>query len=275
LVRRNARDMHVADLVEVLVSDSTKLPVQEASFDRVLLDAPCSGLGSLRRRPDARWRMEESEIPVLVTLQKNLVDAAVRALKVGGTFVYSVCTLTADETVGIDEYIGETYPELEALPPVRGHGWEPVGRGARIVPAETDGMAVFRYELTIALPPLPVIETPLIEPVEPVVVTAAPSDQIVDGVVGAQIESETTARDGGVVGFETALEAEVAIDGVSVDPIEVEAVPSSGAPFIDGQYESEANTRTSVPTSTPAPQPRRKDKANKPVAPSVLDLDEL
>ena len=301
LVRRNARDMNVADLVEVLVSDSTKLPVQEASFDRVLLDAPCSGLGSLRRRPDARWRMEEKEIPVLVTLQKNLVDSSVRALRVGGTFVYSVCTLTADETVGIDEYIAETYPELEALPPVRGHGWEPIGRGARIVPAETDGMAVFRYELTTALPPLPVREAPVVEPVLAlgvVMVTPTADDRVATSSVDGPISQAHGVHDDVAVevGVEAAVKADVEAEvhverGVEVARgVEVEREDSSvdhtaikttegSAPIKTSLGANEANvegnTRASEPKPAQAPQPRRKNRDTKPVAASILDLDEL
>ena len=309
LVRRNARDMNVADLVEVLVSDSTKLPVQEASFDRVLLDAPCSGLGSLRRRPDARWRMEEKEIPVLVTLQKNLVDSSVRALRVGGTFVYSVCTLTADETVGIDEYIAETYPELEALPPVRGHGWEPLGRGARIVPAETDGMAVFRYELSTALPPLPVREVPVVEPVLAsgvVIVTPTAYDRAATSSVDAPIAQAHGVHDDVAVevGVEADVEAEVHVErsgelerrvevvrGVEVVP-GVEVVREDGSvdqttgettegstpirtSLVAGEPNVEVNTRASEPKPAQAVQPRRKNKDKNPVAPSILDLDEL
>jgi hypothetical protein len=285
LVRRNARDMHVADLVEVLVSDSTKLPVQEASFDRVLLDAPCSGLGSLRRRPDARWRMEEKEIPVLVDLQKRLVDASVRALRVGGTFVYSVCTLTADETVGIDEYIAENYPELEALSPVRGHGWEPIGRGARIVPAETDGMAVFRYELTTALPPLPVVEARVVAAPAP----AQSSDGLVDHNAEVDLDGSVPVDAAAPVDGDDDIDYSDAV--VSENEASTESVDSAPIALIaqetpKGQPQPELNrlvsdqapahvtsSETSAAKSAPAPQPRRKDP--KPVAPSILDLDEL
>jgi 16S rRNA (cytosine967-C5)-methyltransferase len=325
LVRRNARDMHVADLVEVLVSDSTKLPVQEGSFDRVLLDAPCSGLGSLRRRPDARWRMEEKEIPVLVDLQKRLVDASVRALRVGGTFVYSVCTLTADETVGIDEYIAENYPEFEALSPVRGHAWEPVGRGARIVPAETDGMAVFRYELTTALPPLPVVEARVVAgpapaklsdalvdhnaEVDPESSFAVGGDAHVDGDQDDAVVSENEASAESVDGAPIAEETSKGEPQPEVNRLVSDQAPASNAagptsslgqavlltdrqagsgapgsnaagptsspgqtgPLTDRQAGS--GTPAQSAKSAPAAQPRR--KAPKPVAPSILDLDEL
>jgi 16S rRNA (cytosine967-C5)-methyltransferase len=295
LVRRNARDMNVADLVDVLVSDSTKLPVQEGSFDRVLLDAPCSGLGSLRRRPDARWRMEEKEIPVLVALQKALVDSSVRALRVGGTFVYSVCTLTADETVGIDEYIAETYPELEALPPVRGHGWEPIGRGARIVPAETDGMAVFRYELATALPPLPGVEAPIVVTRPLVRVAEVLRSTDVAGSSEASIEDDF---DGNADDLDELDELDNEVDELleaseddlqdvsalePTDTRDMAAMETNSAPsetLETGSIErSEATDRQASAATALAPKPsnpakpRRKDA--KPIAPSILDLDEL
>lgn len=292
LVRRNARDMNVADLVDVVVSDSTKLPVQEGSFDRVLLDAPCSGLGSLRRRPDARWRMEEKEIPVLVALQKALVDSSVRALRVGGTFVYSVCTLTADETVGIDGYIAETYPELEALPPLRGHGWEPIGRGARIVPAETDGMAVFRYELMVAFSPLPVMEALIVVERPQIRVVEVPQSTDVAASSEASIEDEFDDQADDLEELDdevdelleandddlrdvAALESNEISDVVAMEPNSprIETLESAS------RERSEATDRQATPITAPASKPsnpakpRRKDA--KPIAPSILDLDEL
>ena len=268
LVRRNARDMNVGPLVEVLVSDSTNLPIREGSFDRVLLDAPCSGLGSLRRRPDARWRMEEKEIPVLVDLQKRLVDSSVRALKVGGTFVYSVCTLTADETVGIDEYIAETFPELEALPPVRGHGWEPVGRGARIVPAETDGMAVFRYQLTTPLPPLPVIEAKVA-----VSQVASPEkDETPEaGNVAREISIGLKVHDqaGEIDGRGAAGGHEDFGPQESTETVEAPVVS-----FVQPAALSDGEVIIPVVRPKHSPTPPRRNET-KPIAPSILDLDEL
>ncbi len=145
LVRRNAVQLGCIDRVGVVVADSTELPVPLASFDRVLLDAPCSGLGSLRRRPDARWRMEPEDVVDLVRLQKGLFKSAAAAVKPGGVLVYSVCTLTSEETTDIDAYVKAGFPDFEALAPVDAPGWEPIGRGARILPGITDGMAVFRY----------------------------------------------------------------------------------------------------------------------------------
>jgi 16S rRNA (cytosine967-C5)-methyltransferase len=145
LVRRNAVELGCIERVGVAVADSTHLPVPDEFFDRVLIDAPCSGLGSLRRRPDARWRMSPDDVKDLVKLQKALLRSAAAAVKPGGVLVYSVCTLTAEETIGIDKFMEAGFPDFEVLPPIDAPGWEPIGRGARILPGITDGMAAFHY----------------------------------------------------------------------------------------------------------------------------------
>lgn len=66
-------------------------------YDLIILDAPCSGLGVLRRHPDAKWRMQASDVPRLADLQRQLLDAVVPRLRPGGTLVYSVCTFTKAE----------------------------------------------------------------------------------------------------------------------------------------------------------------------------------
>ncbi len=129
--------------VVCVVADGRDLPVDIGTFDRVLLDAPCSGIGVLRRRPDARWRLQPDAIPELAALQRDLVAAAATIVRPGGTLVYSVCTLTREETVDIDEWAIEHLPGFTALAPP-GDPWVPHGRGALLLPdaAGTDGMFV-------------------------------------------------------------------------------------------------------------------------------------
>ncbi|MBK5223390.1 MAG: hypothetical protein JJE52_11050 [Acidimicrobiia bacterium] len=128
-----------------LVADALHPPFADATFDRVLLDAPCTGLGVLRRRVDARWRVQPDEIDRLAALQRRLVDVGAALVRPGGTLVYSVCTLTAAETLGVDEHLAATHPELEPIEPPVGP-WIPWGRGAMLLPqaADTDGMMVLR-----------------------------------------------------------------------------------------------------------------------------------
>jgi 16S rRNA (cytosine967-C5)-methyltransferase len=140
LVRDNARRLGV-EAVATFVGDGRAPPLRTA--DRVLVDAPCSGLGVLRRRPDARWRIAPAAVEELAALQRELLSAAADLVRPGGRLVYAVCTLTDEETKGIDEWLAATRPDLVAEPPAA-HPWQPFGRGARLLPqtADTDGMYV-------------------------------------------------------------------------------------------------------------------------------------
>ncbi len=129
--------------VSVVVADGTMPPFAPGSFDRVLLDAPCSGLGALRRRADARWRIEPDALAELAALQRRLLGAASGLVRAGGLLVYSVCTLTAEET--IDHPVPEGF-DVEGAPLPVGT-WRPFGHGWRVLPhdVDTDGMVVVRY----------------------------------------------------------------------------------------------------------------------------------
>jgi 16S rRNA (cytosine967-C5)-methyltransferase len=147
LIADNARRVDVADRVVALAADGVRPPFAPASFDRILIDAPCSGLGALQRRADARWRILPDDVETLGALQVALVDAAVPLLRPGGTLVFSVCTLTDAESVAIDEHLAARHPTLVALEPPAAP-WRPTGRGARLLPhdADTDGMYLLRLE---------------------------------------------------------------------------------------------------------------------------------
>jgi 16S rRNA (cytosine967-C5)-methyltransferase len=127
--------------VATVVADAARSPLPAAAFDRVLLDAPCSGLGVLRRRPDARWRVRPGQVPRLAALQRRLLDAALALVAPGGLLAYSVCTFTLAETAALDRWLCVAHPEAAAVRPP-GPPWERLGRGARLLPqaAGTDGM---------------------------------------------------------------------------------------------------------------------------------------
>ncbi|MBI4363839.1 MAG: 16S rRNA (cytosine(967)-C(5))-methyltransferase RsmB [Candidatus Latescibacteria bacterium] len=93
----------------VLCADGARLPLR-GTFDRVLVDAPCSGLGVLRRRADARWRKDPSTIAALAALQRPLVESAAGLVRPGGVLVYSVCSLEPEETVEIVEPFLRDHP---------------------------------------------------------------------------------------------------------------------------------------------------------------------
>jgi 16S rRNA (cytosine967-C5)-methyltransferase len=86
------------------------------TFDRILLDAPCTGLGALRRRPEARWRKQPEDVPELAALQAELLDAAVRVLAPGGTLAYVTCSPHLAETRGqVDALMARHGGVLEQL----------------------------------------------------------------------------------------------------------------------------------------------------------------
>jgi 16S rRNA (cytosine967-C5)-methyltransferase len=85
----------------VVTADSTRPPWRAAAFDRVLADVPCSGLGSLRRRPEARWRRGPQDIAELGDLQRGLLVAAIEAVRPGGVVAYVTCSAHLAETRGV------------------------------------------------------------------------------------------------------------------------------------------------------------------------------
>jgi 16S rRNA (cytosine967-C5)-methyltransferase len=108
----------VAD-VEVLAADGTQPPWAPGSFDRVLLDAPCTGLGALRRRPEVRWRRTPDDVPPLVELQTALLDSALASVRVGGVVAYVTCSPHSAETVGVvDAVAARDDVEVVPVPPL-------------------------------------------------------------------------------------------------------------------------------------------------------------
>ncbi|WP_193609931.1 RsmB/NOP family class I SAM-dependent RNA methyltransferase [Nocardioides lijunqiniae] len=94
-----ARNLEGSDgVVGVVTGDGTAAPLRPGSFDRVLVDAPCTGLGALRRRPEARWRRKPDDLFTLVLLQRQLVSAAISATRPGGLVLYATCSPVRAET---------------------------------------------------------------------------------------------------------------------------------------------------------------------------------
>ncbi|MDQ1501759.1 MAG: rRNA (cytosine967-C5)-methyltransferase [Actinomycetota bacterium] len=144
LVRHAAARLGLGS-VQVMAADGLRLPLREpmaaGGFDRVLLDAPCSGLGVLRRRPEARWRLDPSDIGRVAAVQRELLAAAMARVRPGGLVAYCVCTLTREETLDIDTWAADAFPAFTAVTGA-GPPWRPHGRGALLLPtaAGTDGM---------------------------------------------------------------------------------------------------------------------------------------
>jgi 16S rRNA (cytosine967-C5)-methyltransferase len=97
LVRRATEPWHV----EVTVEDARRLPRPDRGYDRVLVDAPCTGLGALRRRPEVRWRRSPADVPQLAALQRELLAAALRLARPGGVVAYVTCSPHPAETTEI------------------------------------------------------------------------------------------------------------------------------------------------------------------------------
>ena len=94
-----------ASIAKPLLADGLKLPGDMEPFDMVLVDAPCTGLGTLGRRPDLRWRKTPDDAKRLAGLQADLLSAAVAMLKPGGAVLYCTCTITEAENQGVVETV--------------------------------------------------------------------------------------------------------------------------------------------------------------------------
>ncbi len=105
LVGRDARRLGLGNLGTAEADATRPLPpvAPEAGFDRVLVDAPCSGLGTLRRHPDARWRVRAEDPARLAEVQQAILRNAATALRPGGTLVYSTCTFLPEENEAVVE----------------------------------------------------------------------------------------------------------------------------------------------------------------------------
>ncbi|MCV7196716.1 RsmB/NOP family class I SAM-dependent RNA methyltransferase [Mycobacterium angelicum] len=121
LVAANTRGLPV----EVLRVDGRHTDL-ESGFDRVLVDVPCTGLGALRRRPEARWRRQPSDIPALAKLQRELLAAAIALTRPGGVVLYATCSPHLAETSGVvaDALRRQPVAALDARP-----FFEPVSQG--------------------------------------------------------------------------------------------------------------------------------------------------
>lgn len=125
--------------LEVPVSEEDgRVRAGRARYDRILVDAPCTGLGALRRRPEARWRKTPADVPDLTELQGGLLDAAVAALRPGGIVAYVTCSPHLAETTGVVADVmrraGDTVVELDTRAVLRD-----LSRGEIDLPPQVDG----------------------------------------------------------------------------------------------------------------------------------------
>lgn len=126
----------------VLWDGGSRLPTR-TKFDGVLVDAPCSGLGTWQRNPHARWTTLDADVTELAEIQRQLLAHAANAVKSEGKLIYAVCTLTESETAGVVRAFDETQPDFQPLPlsnPFRAAA--PV-HGLWLWPQETGGNGMF------------------------------------------------------------------------------------------------------------------------------------
>jgi 16S rRNA (cytosine967-C5)-methyltransferase len=93
-----------------------KLKRLNGKFDRVLVDAPCSGLGTLRRNPDLKWRQTEQDVQELNAKQTSILARAAKLTKAGGRLIYATCSLLKDENEAVAEAFLQAHPDFKLIP---------------------------------------------------------------------------------------------------------------------------------------------------------------
>jgi 16S rRNA (cytosine967-C5)-methyltransferase len=112
--------LHQLEAVRPVILDATEqLPFSAETFDRVLVDAPCSGTGTLRRNPEIRWRITPADFPVLAEQQKCILRNAIENVKPGGRLVYSTCSVEREENEEVIEEVMTNDARFHVLSAVR------------------------------------------------------------------------------------------------------------------------------------------------------------
>ncbi|CAM5324062.1 RsmB/NOP family class I SAM-dependent RNA methyltransferase [Streptomyces griseorubiginosus] len=100
---------------QVIAADGTRPPWRPGTFDRVLMDVPCTGLGALRRRPEARWRRRPEDLEGFGPLQRELLSTALDSVRVGGVVGYATCSPHLAETRAVVEDVLKQWPSTELI----------------------------------------------------------------------------------------------------------------------------------------------------------------
>ncbi len=114
MMKQNAERLGITN-IEFIQDDAADLQddrVKDLKFDKILLDAPCSGLGVLSKKPEIRWKREFEDILALTEIQKNLLNSAVKYLKPGGVIVYSTCSTEQEENMDVVKDFLEKNPDF-------------------------------------------------------------------------------------------------------------------------------------------------------------------
>jgi 16S rRNA (cytosine967-C5)-methyltransferase len=113
-LRQNVERLGLAERVGAVAADARRPPFAAADF--VLLDAPCTGTGTIRRHPDGRWRVDPEALAELVALQREILDAAAPLVRAGGVLVYSTCSLEPEENEAQVTRFLERHPDFTRAP---------------------------------------------------------------------------------------------------------------------------------------------------------------
>jgi len=162
LIARQAERLGLAS-VETVVCDARELPdrLGPASADVVLLDAPCSGLGVIRRKPEIKWTKTPADIAALARLQRELLGEACKLVRPGGILVYSTCTIAPEENEEAARDFLKAHPDFfpdpgwpeEVLAPLRAAGAlpEPFGGMVQLLPDTfgSDGFFIARFKRSL------------------------------------------------------------------------------------------------------------------------------
>ncbi len=144
-IRSEARRLRLDDRIEVLAHDATDpFPESIGRVDAVLLDAPCTGLGTLRRHPELRWRREEPDLARLATLQRRILERCQEVVPPGGLLVYAVCSTEPEEGQDQVDLFLRSHPDFTMETPAVAErlGWPLVQGALRTLPGP-EGMDGF------------------------------------------------------------------------------------------------------------------------------------
>lgn len=118
LVKQNAKRLHILDKVQTKAVDARKATeyFSKGQFDKILVDAPCSGLGLMRRKPEIRYTKKFQDLLNLSKIQLDILDQTAKLLKVGGEMVYSTCTISSQEDENVVKEFLSSHPTFELVP---------------------------------------------------------------------------------------------------------------------------------------------------------------
>ncbi|MGT2926000.1 16S rRNA (cytosine(967)-C(5))-methyltransferase RsmB [Streptococcus cuniculipharyngis] len=117
LIEENAKRLGLTDRIKTQRLDASQVHKQfpAETFDKILVDAPCSGLGLLRRKPDIKYQKKEADLQELQTIQLKILDSVCQTLKKGGIITYSTCTIFSEENQDLIQRFLETHPNFEQV----------------------------------------------------------------------------------------------------------------------------------------------------------------